>query len=63
MEKRKQDKIYVTCDENVRKIASDERSREEYAARTINAWAAAGLSRPAGMLRRINVIDVRQKEK
>jgi hypothetical protein len=37
------------------------RSREEHAARTINA--AAGLSRPAGMLRRINVIDVRQKEK
>jgi hypothetical protein len=25
------------CDENVRKIASDERSREEHAARTINA--------------------------
>jgi hypothetical protein len=46
------------CDENVRKIASDKRSREEHAARTINARAAAGLSRSAGMLRRINVIDV-----
>jgi hypothetical protein len=51
------------CDVNVRKIASDERSREEHAACPINACAAAGLSRPAGMLRRINVIDVRQKEK
>jgi hypothetical protein len=39
------------------------RSRKEHAARTINACAAAGLSRPAGMLRRINVFDVRQKEK
>jgi hypothetical protein len=28
------------CDENVRKIASDERSREEHAARTLNARAA-----------------------
>jgi hypothetical protein len=26
-----------TCDENVRKIASDERSREEHALRTLNA--------------------------
>jgi hypothetical protein len=55
--------MHNMCDENVHKIASDERSREEHAARTINACAAAGLSRPAGMLRRINVIDVQQKEK
>jgi hypothetical protein len=29
--------LYEMCDENVRKIASDERSREEHAARTLNA--------------------------
>jgi hypothetical protein len=29
--------VSMYCDENVRKIASDERSREEHAARMLNA--------------------------
>jgi hypothetical protein len=33
----KRGKRYVTCDENLLQIASDERSREEHAARTLNA--------------------------
>jgi hypothetical protein len=38
------------------------RSREEHAARTINACSSRS-ERHAGMLRRINVVDVRKKEK
>jgi hypothetical protein len=54
------------CDENDRKIASDKCNRA-ITRRTRGAhdkcMCSSRSERHAGMLRRINVIDVRQKEK
>jgi hypothetical protein len=54
------------CDENDRKIASDKCNRT-ITRRTRGAhdkcMCSSRSERHAGMLRRINVIDVRQKEK
>jgi hypothetical protein len=58
--------MYASCDENVRGIASDECNRtitRRTRGAQDNCMCSSRSERPAGMLRRINVIDVRKKEK